>query len=65
MSAPTKYIPRVAPSGYQRAFISNEGLALQLTTNSIIALLGELNVPIEIGPADSAGAGYRTLRIPN
>lgn len=65
MSVPTKYVPRTAPATYQRAFHSEEGTKVQLSLNSIIALLGTLEVPIEIGPADSAGIGFRSLRIPN
>jgi hypothetical protein len=48
-----------------RKFAADEFRKIELSTESIIEILAALNVPIQIGPADSAGVGFRTLRIPN
>lgn len=61
----TKYTAQVPPVANQRYFIASELKRIELSTNSIIAILTALDVPIEIGPADSAGVGFRALRIPN
>lgn len=61
----TKYVVQTPSSNNTRQYLDAEFRKVQLTTDSIIALLNALNVPIEIGPADSAGVGYRALRIPN
>lgn len=65
MSAPTKYVPRIAPSTYQRAFISDESQRVAISLDSLIVLLAAINAPVEIGAPNSGGAGYRMLRIPN
>jgi hypothetical protein len=61
----TKYVARTPTSTNPRQYLDDEFRRIQLSTDSIIALLSALNVPIEIGPADSAGVGFRVLRIPN
>lgn len=61
----TKYVVQTPSSNNTRQYLDAEFRKIQLTTDSIIALLNALNVPIEIGPVDSAGAGFRVLRIPN
>lgn len=61
----TKYVAQTPSSSNARQYLDAEFRKIQLTTDSIIALLSALNVPIEIGPPDSAGVGFRALRIPN
>lgn len=61
----TKYVAQTPSSSNVRQYLDAEFRKVQLTTDSIIALLNALNAPIEIGPADSAGVGFRVLRIPN
>jgi hypothetical protein len=61
----TKYVVQAPTSSNVRVYLDAEFRKIRLSTDSIIALLGALNLPIEIGPADSAGVGFRTLRIPN
>lgn len=66
MTAPTKYVAQANPStANPRKYTADELRKVEACTNSLIALLGALNVPIQIGPADSAGVGFRALRIPN
>lgn len=62
---PIKYIARSAPTGGVVIYVSEELRKVQLSTDSIIALLGVLNAPIQVGAIDSGGTGYRMLRIPN
>jgi hypothetical protein len=61
----SKYVSRVPPRINLPLFVSQELRQIELSTNAIVELLLALEVPIEIGPADSAGAGFRVLRIPN
>lgn len=65
MSAPIKYIARTPPGVYQRAFLSDEHLRIQTSLTSLVELLKALDVPVEIGPPNSGGAGFRALIIPN
>lgn len=64
--APTKYNKRT-PSANLVVYVDGEFRNVQLSLNSIIEVLKNMDVqiPIEVGPADSAGVGFRTLRIPN
>ena len=62
--APTKYNRRT-PTLNMKVFIDGELRNVELSLNSIVALLQAVNVPIEIGPNDSGGVGFRVLRIPN
>jgi hypothetical protein len=59
-----KYVARPAAGGIV-VYVSEEFRKVQISTDSIIAILGALNAPIQLGPADSGGIGYRALRIPN
>jgi hypothetical protein len=61
----SKYVAQTPSTTNTRQYLDAEFRKIQLSTDSIIALLGALNLPIEIGPADSAGVGFRALRIPN
>lgn len=55
-----------APVGNNpRIYIDGELGRVQTSIQSIIAILKAVGLPIEIGPADSAGVGFRVLRIPN
>lgn len=63
--AVTKYVAVTPSNNNLRQYLDGEFRKIQLSTDNIIALLNALNVPIEIGPADSAGIGFRVLRIPN
>jgi hypothetical protein len=65
MTVPTKYIAQMPPTQLSRKFLSDEFRKVQLSTDSIVSILEAVGVPIEIGPADSAGVGFRALRIPN
>lgn len=65
MTAP---VPKYAPSptaANTRVGTANEFRRISLSIDAVIYLLGALNVPVEVGPNDSAGAGYRTLKVPN
>lgn len=53
------------PTGEFRVYANNELGRIQTSISSIIDILKILEVPVEVGPADSAGVGFRTLRIPN
>jgi hypothetical protein len=61
----TKYVVQPPPVAGTRVYLNTELGKVALSINTIVAVLQALEVPIEIGPADSAGIGYRTLRIPN
>lgn len=61
----TKYTPQVLPLQNLRLAQSQENQRIKLSLDSILAILVALDVPIELGPADSGGAGFRVLRIPN
>lgn len=61
----TKFVPGQSPIANQRQYLAGEFRRVALTTDSLIAILKALDVPVEIGPADSGGTGYRALRIPN
>lgn len=60
----TKYIAQT-PSTVTKPYIAAEYRKVQLSIDSIINILEAINVPIEIGPPNSAGVGFRALRIPN
>lgn len=59
------YTPQQLPAPNQRLAQWQENQRIKLSLDSIIAILKALDVPVEIGAADSAGVGYRVLRIPN
>lgn len=60
-----KYVAQTPPERNQRLYLANEFRRVEISISSLVALLNALEIPIEIGPADSGGAGYRVLRIPN
>lgn len=59
-----KFIAR-QPTTVTLTFVVSEFGNVQKSIDSLMFLLKALETPIEIGPADSAGVGFRTLRIPN
>jgi len=61
----SKYTFRNPPITNLRLYLAGELRAVESSSNSIVDLLKALDVPIEIGPADSGGVGFRVLRIPN
>lgn len=61
----SKYIARVPPKMNLANYINQELRGVERTTNAIIDLIKALEVPVEVGPADSGGVGFRVLRIPN
>lgn len=62
----TKYNVQPPPFGNYRTWLYSELRKIETANSKIIDLLEALgDTPIEIGPVDSAGAGYRALRIPN
>jgi hypothetical protein len=48
-----------------KIYIDGELRNVEMSINSIVKLLEAVSAPIEIGPNDSAGVGFRVLRIPN
>lgn len=62
----TKYTAQPPPFGNYRTWLFDELRKISKSNAAVIDLLEALgDKPIEIGPADSAGIGYRALRIPN
>ena len=61
---PSKYSRRT-PTVNLKVFIDGELRNIELSVNSVVKLLEAVSAPIEIGPNDSAGVGFRVLRIPN
>jgi len=62
----TKYVVAPPPVTPTRTWLYAELRKIELANAKIIDLLEALgDKPIEIGPPDSAGLGYRVLRIPN
>lgn len=61
----TKYVVQNPPAAFSRTYLAGELRKVSISIETIVAVLKALDVPIEIGPADSAGIGYRALRIPN
>ena len=59
-----KFIAR-QPATITLTFVVSEFGNVQKSIDSLMFLLKALETPVEIGPADSAGVGFRTLRIPN
>ena len=62
--APSKYNRRT-PTLNMKIYIDGELRNVEMSINSIVKLLEAVSAPIEIGPNDSAGVGFRVLRIPN
>lgn len=61
-----KYQANPPPVANLRSWLFAELRKVQGANNSVITLLEALgDTPIEIGPNDSGGTGYRALRIPN
>lgn len=60
-----KYTAQTPPAQNQRKFMSDEFRRVEVSISSIIQLLEDIGVKVEIGPPDSGGTGYRVLRIPN
>lgn len=62
----TKYTAQPPPLGNYRNWLYGELRKIDTANSAIINLLEALgDKPIELGPADSAGIGYRALRVPN
>ena len=62
---PIKYTAQSPPSTNLQVYLAAETHKIERSIGSLVVLLAALNVPVEVGPADSAGVGFRTLRIPN
>lgn len=61
-----KYVANPPPIQPSRTWLYAELRKIETANAKVIDLLEALgDKPIEIGPADSAGVGYRALRIPN
>lgn len=61
-----KYTAQPPPLGNYRTWLYGQLKAIDSANASILNLLEALgDKPIELGPADSAGIGYRALRVPN
>lgn len=63
-----KYTAQNPPvEGNLRHYTAAEFKRVELAMSVLVQLLSspDLQVPIEVGPANSAGVGYRALRIPN
>lgn len=65
MAASKPYAARTAPAVNLRLFVNGELIQIQGSINSIVHLLGAIDLPIVVGANDSAGAGFRTVKIPN
>jgi hypothetical protein len=62
----TKYTAQPPPVAPSRTWLYAELRKIETANSKVIDLLEALgDKPIEIGPADSAGVGFRALRIPN
>lgn len=60
-----KYTKQLPGAANVRVYANNELGRIEMSISSIIDILKILNVPVELGAPDSAGIGFRTLRIPN
>jgi hypothetical protein len=66
-----RYLPRVPPVGNFRTYMYEEYKRIQGAIDSILEIATVLrefrskDLRIEVGPPDSAGFGYRALRIKN
>lgn len=60
-----KYVHGQVPTANVKYYLSIELSRVEASIGSMVTVLNAISVPIEIGPADSGGAGYRVLRIPN
>lgn len=62
----SKYNATPPPVANMRTWLYAELRKISTNNNAIVDMLEALDgVKIELGPADSAGVGYRALRIPN
>lgn len=62
----SKYNAAPPPVANMRTWLYAELRKISTNNNAIVDMLEALDsAKIEIGPADSAGVGYRALRIPN
>lgn len=59
------YVPATLPAANVRLAQSQENGKIALSISTLVEILAALEVPVEIGPPDSAGVGFRALRIPN
>lgn len=59
------YTPGTLPSINLRLAQSQENGKIAISISTLVEILAALQVPVEIGPPDSAGVGFRALRIPN
>lgn len=60
-----KYTKQAPTAANMRIYADNEFRRVEGSISSIIDILKILNVPVELGAPDSAGLGFRTLRVPN
>ena len=66
-----RFVPRTPPQGNFRVYLFEEFKRVQASLDSILEAFTSLRtfrskgLDIEVGPPDSAGAGYRSLRIKN
>lgn len=61
----TKYTASQPPQANQRLFLSTELKRVEISINTIVDIFEAIGVPVQIGPVDSGGVGFRVLRIPN
>jgi hypothetical protein len=62
---PIKYTAQSPTAANLQLYLAAETHKVERSINSLVTLLAALNVPVEIGAADSAGVGFRVIRIPN
>lgn len=62
-----KYVLVPIPAGgISRIYLSTELRKIEVANSAIVNLLEALgDKPIQLGPPDSAGVGFRALRVPN
>lgn len=62
----TKFNAQPPPQANVRVWAHGEFRKIDISIAAIILLLAALeDKPIEVGPPDSGGLGFRALRIPN
>lgn len=60
-----KYVKQPPTAASVRIYANSELGRIETSISSIIDILKILNVPVELGAPDSAGIGFRTVRVPN
>lgn len=61
----SKFTARNPPRINLTLYLGQEFRNVERVTSAVVDLLVALEVPVQIGPADSGGVGFRVLRIPN